>query len=80
VPEVPKPKVGERFAGAFGAGVCAFGATVSFGSQELAAPFPIAGLRSRIVHDCFGLDAEIIGRVINVSLPELKEHFALIRG
>ena len=34
----------------------------------------IAGLRNRIVHDYFGLDLEIIWRVLQSSLRDLKSH------
>ena len=39
----------------------------------------IAGLRNRIVHDYFGLDLEIIWRVLETSLPEFKQHLANLR-
>lgn len=50
---------------------------------DLAAAHPevpwqrIAGLRNRIVHDYFGLDLEIIWRILQTDLPQLKAQLPL---
>ena len=50
-----------------------------FKEQNPSVPWQqIAGLRNRIVHDYFGLDLEIIWRVLESSLPEFKQQLARI--
>jgi uncharacterized protein with HEPN domain len=50
-----------------------------FKARHSAVPWSlIAGLRNRIVHDYFGLDLEIIWRVIEESLPGFKQQLSAI--
>ncbi|RJQ45921.1 MAG: DUF86 domain-containing protein [Gaiellales bacterium] len=39
----------------------------------------IIGLRHRIVHDYFGIDIEIVWRIIQHDLPALKQNLAAIK-
>ena len=32
----------------------------------------IVGLRNRVIHECFGVDLDIIWRIVNDELPALK--------
>lgn len=39
----------------------------------------MAGMRNRMVHDCAGVDLEIVWRVITKALPDLAAEIAKIR-
>ena len=40
--------------------------------------FKIVGLRHRIVHEYFGVDLEIIWRILQKDFPELQKYLSLI--